>query len=265
MLMATSDDSSASIWNVPYGTTWPSTPCVTLYGHTNEVSCGAFLGDESHVVTGSTDCTLRIWRISDGVQVAIYKCGLVRDYIVLFLSLTPLNFAMQASLFSFTLAAKEVYALSYHAASGNIVVGLEDEVQVWQIAPYIAPHTARQAALPQAAPTLSEPVQVEPIQSEPVQAAPVQSEPIQAAPVQSEPVQVEPAQSEPPLPDHECVRERLIEAQTEAHEIEASLSKLDAGFRHHISREQELIRSIEDLETKCAHRISRSYSTQRFQ
>ena len=53
MLLATSDDKTASVWNVPYGATWPSAPHVTFKGHTGGVEGGAFLGDESHVITGS--------------------------------------------------------------------------------------------------------------------------------------------------------------------------------------------------------------------
>ena len=74
MLLVTSYDKTASIWNVPSGTTWSSTPHVTLEGHTNQVWGGAFLGDESHVITGSRDKSLRIWRTSDGAQTAKYKC-----------------------------------------------------------------------------------------------------------------------------------------------------------------------------------------------
>ena len=75
MLLVTSDDISASIWNVPSGTTWPDDPHVTLKGRIPYISAGAFLGDESHVITGSLDKSLRIWRTSDGVQTAKYKCG----------------------------------------------------------------------------------------------------------------------------------------------------------------------------------------------
>ena len=75
MLLATSGDNTASIWNVPYGTTWPSTPHVIIKVHTGDVSCGVFLGDESHVITG---WPLRIWRISDGVQTANSESGYVR-------------------------------------------------------------------------------------------------------------------------------------------------------------------------------------------
>ena len=78
MLLVTSAGTPASIWNVPYETTWQPTPHVTLEGHTQHVNGGAFLCDESHVITGSNDATLRIWRTSDGMQPAKYKCGYVR-------------------------------------------------------------------------------------------------------------------------------------------------------------------------------------------
>ena len=75
MLLVTSHDHTASIWNVPSDATWPSTPHVTFKGHTSHVYGGAFLGDESHVITGSHDKSLLIWRTSDGVQTANYQCG----------------------------------------------------------------------------------------------------------------------------------------------------------------------------------------------
>ena len=74
MLLATSDDITASIWNVPSGTTWPSTPHVTLIEHSHQVNGGAFLGDESHAITGSADESLNIWRTSDGEQTVNYEC-----------------------------------------------------------------------------------------------------------------------------------------------------------------------------------------------
>ena len=74
MLLVTSDDKTASIWNVPSDATWSSSPKVTLKGHKDAVWGGAFLGDESHVITGSRDKSLLIWRTSDGVQTAKYKC-----------------------------------------------------------------------------------------------------------------------------------------------------------------------------------------------
>ena len=106
----------------------------------------------------------------------------------LFLSLT--HFAMQ------------VISLSYHAASGNIVVGLENsQVELWQTNPYIAPSFAPQVT----------------------------------------------------LPDHVCVRERLAEAQAEANDIQVSLEKANIALRQQISREQELKRSIAELEAKRAN------------
>ena len=55
------------------------------------------------------------------------------------------------------------------------------------------------------------------------------------------------------LPTHACVRARLAEAQAQAAEIEVPLSKADVGLRQLMSREQELKRSIADLEAKCAY------------
>ena len=54
---------------------------------------------------------------------------------------------------------------------------------------------------------------------------------------------------------HVCVRERLVEAQAEANDIQASIEKVDSGFRQQMSREQELKRSIADLEVKCAYKL----------
>ena len=96
--------------------------------------------------------------------------------------------------------AVQVLSLSYHAASGNIAVGLDDgKVEMWQTALRIAP-------APQAA-----------------------------------------------LPVHVCVRQRLTVAQTQADAIQTVLSKADDGLRMRVSREQELKRSIADLETKRTH------------
>ena len=86
MLLVTSSDHSASIWNIPTGTTWPSTPRVTLKGHMEGVTGGAFLGDESHVITGSDDKSLRIWRTSDGVQTAKYPCAFVRHALSIYIA-----------------------------------------------------------------------------------------------------------------------------------------------------------------------------------
>mgnify|MGYP001073116602 CR=1 FL=1 len=73
MLLATSADGVASIWNVPSGTaTWSSTPRATLKGHIN-VNDGAFLDDESLVIT-SGGRTVRRWRTLDGKEVAKFDC-----------------------------------------------------------------------------------------------------------------------------------------------------------------------------------------------
>ena len=73
MLLATSGDDLASIWNVPSGTaTWSSTPRATLVGHIN-VNDGAFLGDESLVIT-SGDRTVRTWSTLDGTEVEKFDC-----------------------------------------------------------------------------------------------------------------------------------------------------------------------------------------------
>ena len=84
MLLATSEDKTASIWNVSSDTTWSSTPHVTLRGHTTDVRGGAFLKDDL-VVTASFDESLRVWRASDGVQTAEYRSEVVRhSYIYLY-------------------------------------------------------------------------------------------------------------------------------------------------------------------------------------
>ena len=189
MLLATSDDKTASIWNVPSGTTWSSIPYATFEGHKRDVRGGAFLGDESHVITGSYDGFIRIWRTSDRAQTANYKCGgAVRHAL---------------SRFLLTFVVMQVWSLSYHAASGNIILGLFSYgyVEIWQTDPYIAPSTAPQVT----------------------------------------------------LPDHVCVRERLAEAQAEANDIQVSLEKANIALRQQISREQELKRSIAELEAKRAH------------
>ena len=51
------------------------------------------------------------------------------------------------------------------------------------------------------------------------------------------------------LPVHECVRQRLAEAQAEVKDIEAALTMANGDI--HL-REQELKESIANLEVKCA-------------
>ena len=54
------------------------------------------------------------------------------------------------------------------------------------------------------------------------------------------------------LPAHVCVCWRLAEAQAETDKIQVTLDKANNGLRQQMSREQELKRSIADLEAKCA-------------
>ena len=42
----------------------------------------------------------------------------------------------------------QVSSLAYHAASGNITIGLLGQVELWQTDPYIAPSAAPQVTLP---------------------------------------------------------------------------------------------------------------------
>lgn len=84
MLLATSNDKTASVWNVPYGTMWSFTPRVALKGHKSAVNGGAFLGDESQVVTGSVDNSLRTWSTVNGAQTGNYDCGYVRHALFYF-------------------------------------------------------------------------------------------------------------------------------------------------------------------------------------
>ena len=57
------------------------------------------------------------------------------------------------------------------------------------------------------------------------------------------------------LPFHVCVRERLVEAQAQMKDIEASIEKTGEGLRQQMSREQEQKQSIADLEAKRAYHI----------
>ena len=56
-----------------------------------------------------------------------------------------------------------------------------------------------------------------------------------------------------PLPLHARIRTRLAIAQMQASAAEAKLLSANDGLRQRISREQELKRSIADLEAKCAY------------
>ena len=94
-------------------------------GHTHNVSDGAFLDDESHVITGSSDNSLHIWSISDGV----HKDGYDSYFCV--------RHPSTVSIYVTDFVAMQLQSLSYHAASGNIVGGLDyGFVQFWQTAPH---------------------------------------------------------------------------------------------------------------------------------
>ena len=126
--------------------------------------------------------------------------------------------------------AVQVSSLSYHSASGNIVVGFSNgHVEMWKTAPYIAPPAA-----PRSAPQVAV-------------AAPIPVPKPQAAP------QVR-------LSVHECVRERLSKAQAQVNDIQGSIGKANKGLRQQMTREYELKRSIADLEVKCAYIIMTYFS-----
>ena len=72
MLLTTSEDMTAFIWNVPSGNTWPKAPHVTFKGHPDYVCGGTFLGSDANVITASFEGSIRIWRSVDGVQTANY-------------------------------------------------------------------------------------------------------------------------------------------------------------------------------------------------
>ena len=134
-----------------------------------------------------------------------------------------------------------MWSLSYHPASGNIALGLADgRVEMWQtVAPSAAPQAAPRGAL-QASPQSVR-------QSAPRAAS-------QAAPRPAPQAALRPA-PQVTLPAHACVRERLAAAKAQANDIQASLSKAENELRQQTSREQELKRSIADLEAKRTYTL----------
>ena len=124
------------------------------------------------------------------------------------------------SLLLLTFISIQVMSLAYHAATGHIALGFDDgQVEFWQTDTFTAPQ---------------------------VSSAPQASSAAQTAPK---------AQAAPkvPLPNNACVRKRLTEAQAQVKDIKTSLEKADSGLRQQMSREQELKRSIANLEAKRAH------------
>ena len=119
-------------------------------------------------------------------------------------------------------------AMSYHAASGNIAIGFASgHVGLLQTESFIAPQAPDAPQAPEA-PQISD-------------APPVSTEikPFSALQV--------------PLPTHACVRERMAVAQAEADSIRESLEKVYHKLIEQMSREMELMRSIDDLEAKCTY------------
>lgn len=61
MLLAGSEDFTAWMWNADDGA------CMQVFaGHSGALSCGAFTPDGKAVVTGSLDCSLRVWNPRSG-------------------------------------------------------------------------------------------------------------------------------------------------------------------------------------------------------
>ena len=257
MLLTTSDDKTAAIWSVSYGFSCSLASYATLQRHTNHVSGGAFFGDDWTVITASLDGTLRIWSSIGSVQTANYECGLVCHWFVY-------------SYFCFSLLLMQVCSLSYHDESGNIALGRSDgQVELWQtadvdIAPtFQAPPQATFAPTPKAAPLPAFGFQS--AFGSTRQAAPqpdfgfpqaVSQPAFRNHPGLTPPSKVAPPfqpARQAPLPDHACVRERLAAAQAQVKDIQTSLEKADSGLRQQMSREQELKRSIADLQGKCTH------------
>ena len=76
--------------------------------------------------------------------------------------------------------------------------------------------------------------------------------------------QVEMWQTAPPLAPHiglpiqTCLREQQADARAQVKDIEAILEEEASGLRQQMAREQELMRTIADLEARCACMISRA-------
>ncbi|MBL8154414.1 MAG: WD40 repeat domain-containing protein [Anaerolineae bacterium] len=54
----------------------PIQPVVVLSGHEEQINCIAFVRDSQHIVTGSSDGTARLWNITDGSQLRVFRDGL---------------------------------------------------------------------------------------------------------------------------------------------------------------------------------------------
>eukprot|EP01130_Rhizamoeba_saxonica_P014704 TRINITY_DN6442_c0_g1_i2.p1 TRINITY_DN6442_c0_g1~~TRINITY_DN6442_c0_g1_i2.p1 ORF type:complete len:1957 (-),score=395.96 TRINITY_DN6442_c0_g1_i2:23-5893(-) len=66
VIASASEDRTCKIWDA-----YTLQLLHDLRGHTNEIICCAFL-DDDHVITGSSDQTIRIWNIVEGVEVWVF-------------------------------------------------------------------------------------------------------------------------------------------------------------------------------------------------
>ena len=81
LLVAASQDTSASLWQIPNCGQGPipPLPCLVLADSLDAVWCCTFTADDQHVITGSWDGMLTIWDAVDGSVVTQLEAdGLVR-------------------------------------------------------------------------------------------------------------------------------------------------------------------------------------------
>ena len=56
-------------------------PLAKLEGHGNEIVCASFSPDGKFIVTGSSDKTVRIWRIRELDELLVQGCLWLKDYL----------------------------------------------------------------------------------------------------------------------------------------------------------------------------------------
>ena len=80
-MLVASDDSKVSVWRLPSaGSKWPLTPTAVFNEHIGGVCGVALSADGKTGLSGGMDRTVRIWRVSDGVQEAAMEAsGYVRE------------------------------------------------------------------------------------------------------------------------------------------------------------------------------------------
>ncbi|CAE6423601.1 unnamed protein product [Rhizoctonia solani] len=64
-IVSGANDHTIRAWDISNGSLGPATPSKTLTGHTNSVMSITFTPD-GRLVSGSVDCTICVWRVSDG-------------------------------------------------------------------------------------------------------------------------------------------------------------------------------------------------------